>query len=262
MERKRLSNSPIVYYVSGTNHQEWVLLLHAAFVDHNMFRRQVEYFQDRYNVLTLDIIGHGSSTETKRGDSVDHMSLWIADILREERIEKIHMAGVSLGAALAQDFANKYPEKVKSLACFGGYDINHFDSAAQKKNGGAQSRMMLRAVFSVKWFAQGNRKISAYTPQAQQEFFEMNRRFPKKSFLYLASLNSMVNAHPGGPRPYPLLIGCGRHDIPGELSNLEQWKAREPDCEMLVFENAGHCVNMDVPEKFNAALEKFWASAK
>lgn len=259
MKQFKLEGSPIVYYVSGTEHAEWALFLHAAFVDHNMFQAQADYFQDKYNVLTLDVIGHGNSTDTKKGDSIDKMSSWISAILKKERIGSVHVVGVSLGAVLAQDFANRYPRAVRSLACFGGYDINNFDKELQRENGSAQMGMMLKAVFSVKWFAESNKKISAYTPQAQQKFFEMNLRFPKKSFQYLASLDSMINVRQTGPRDYPLLIGCGQHDIPAERSAVEQWKKREPQCRVAVFEGAGHCVNMDVPQQFNQTLEEFWS---
>lgn len=260
MKQMQAAHSPIVYYVEGTE-GEWVLFLHAAFVDHEMFRPQIQYFQEKYRILAVDIIGHGKSRDTKKGDTVSRMADWIADILEQEKIGKIHIVGVSLGAVLAQDFANRYPGAVKSLACFGGYDINHFDTAMQKENGAAQMRMMLKALFSVKWFAKANKKISAYTPEAQNAFYEMNLRFPKKSFLYLASLNRMVNQHQTAPRNYPLLAGCGRYDMPMAQKAVEQWKQREPECQTVVFENAGHCVNMDVPEKFQEVLEEFWRSA-
>lgn len=102
------------------------------------------------------------------------MSEWISEILNKENIEKIHIVGISLGAVLAQDFANQYPEAVQSLACFGGYDINNFDRQLQKKNSLSQMCMMMKAAFSVKWFAKSNKKISAYTVQAQNDFYEMN----------------------------------------------------------------------------------------
>ena len=81
------------------------------------------------------------------------MSSWINKILKTEKIEKIHIVGISLGAVLAQDFANQYPEAVQSLACFGGYDINNFDVKMQKENSASQILMMLKAIFSIKWFA-------------------------------------------------------------------------------------------------------------
>ncbi len=260
MLQYKLEHSPIVYYISGTEHKEWVLFLHAAFVDHHMFDAQAAYFCQSYNVLTLDVIGHGNSTDAQKGDGINRMSAWISEILKKERIGRLHIVGISQGAVLAQDFAGRFPEAVQSLACFGGYDINRFDAKMQRENSAAQLLMMLKAVFSVKWFAASNKKISAWTEQAQNDFYEMNIRFPKKSFRYLASLNTMVNAWQPAPRAYPLLIGCGQHDIPSELAAVEQWRKNEPDCQAIVFEGAGHCVNMDVPQQFNHALEEFWTS--
>lgn len=260
MKQYHLEKSPIVYYISGKEKAEWILLLHAAFVNHNMFQAQIDYFQNKYNILTLDIIGHGESTKSRKGDSIAKMAAWINEILKAEKIEKLHIVGISLGAVLAQDFANQYPKAVQSLACFGGYDINNFNVKMQKENSASQMLMMLKAIFSVKWFAQSNKKISAYTLQAQKDFYEMNIRFPKKSFMYLASLNSMVNVRQTKTRRYPLLIGCGRYDIPAELSAVEMWKKNEPKCSVIIFEGAGHCVNMDVPNEFNAVMEEFWRS--
>lgn len=260
MKQFHLEKSPIVYYISGKEKAEWILLLHAAFVNHHMFQTQIDYFRDKYNILTLDIIGHGKSTKTQKGDRIDKMSAWIREILKTEKIEKIHIVGISLGAVLAQDFANQYPEAVQSLACFGGYDINNFDVRMQRENGAAQMLMMLKALFSVKWFAKSNKKISAYTSQAQKDFYEMNIQFPKKSFQYLASMNRMINVRQAKPRKYPLLIGCGKHDIPMEQAAIEMWKKNEPECSVIIFEDAGHCVNMDTPDKFNAAMEDFWSS--
>ena len=157
MNQFKLEHSPIVYYISGKAHREWVLFLHAAFVNYKMFRAQTEYFRNKYNV-----------------------------------------------------------------------------------------------------FAKANKKISTHTSQAQNDFYKMNVRFPKKSFRYLVSLNSMVNKFQTTKRAYPLLIGCGEFDIPMELKAVEMWKKSEPECEVSVFKNVGHCVNMDVPQEFNTALEEFW----
>ena len=89
-------------------------------------------------------------------------------------------------------------------------------------------------------------------------FYNLNINFKKKSFMYLAELHKMVNKFQVQQRTYPLLIGCGEHDIPMELKLIEMWKKREPYCRSVIFEEAGHCVNMDVPLAFNHVMEKFW----
>lgn len=262
MKEYRLDNSPIVYYVSDNGHKSWVMFLHAAFADHRMFDTQIDSFGEKFNVIVPDLIGHGASVQTQKGDGIGKMSKRIYEILQKHAIAKIHLAGVSIGAVLAQDFANKYPQCVASLACFGGYDINNFDSKMQRENGSAQMFMMLKALVSVKWFAEANKKISAYTPEAQQAFYEMNIRFPKKSFMYLAGLNGMVNVCKTGERGYPLLIGCGEHDVPMAHAAVNMWKETESRAEVAVIPGAGHCANMDVPERFNQTLMEFMNKAE
>ena len=56
-----------------------------------MFNAQFAYFKNTYNILAIDIIGHGQSTDTRKGDTIDKMSTWISDILKAEHIDKVHM---------------------------------------------------------------------------------------------------------------------------------------------------------------------------
>lgn len=259
MKKRRLDDSPIVYYIHREKeHAEWVCFLHAAFVDHRMFDKQFGPLSTKVNLLAIDTLGHGESTEAQKGDSIVHMSKWIQSILVTEGIDQVHLIGVSLGAILAQDYANQYPDSIRSLACFGGYNINQFDPEMQRQNGLAQMLMMLKALISIRWFAAANKKVSAYTTEAQEAFYMLNLQFQKKSFQYLARLNEMVNRHQMGIRSYPLLIGCGEYDLPMELKAIELWREQEPTAQVKIFENAGHCVNMDVPEEFNSLLLKFW----
>ena len=261
LQGRRLEGTPIVYYASraeGVVEAPWALLLHAAFVDHRMFRTQVEHLAGRCNVIAVDVLGHGASTEARRGDSLESMASWLDAILEAEGASQAHVLGVSLGGVLAQDFACAHPEKVASLAVFGAYDITRPDPELLKANGTAQMAMMGKALVSMRWFAEANKAISAFTEEAQQEFYELNLVFSKKSLRHLASLGKLVGKHEPCARNYPLLVGCGEHDLPLELKAVEAWAQAEPGCQTLVLEGAGHCANMDVPQRFNEALDRFW----
>lgn len=262
MECKNTGRSPLYYYISKSRHRQAVIFIHAAFADHTEFDPQIEVFSKYFTVITVDLIGHGLSTKTKKGDGIEHTSEYLKDILSAENIEKAHFVGVSIGAVLAQDFANKFPDSVLSLSCFGGYDINNFDPAIQKKNSGAQRAMMLKALFSIKWFAKSNKLISAYTPKAQEAFYRMNIRFPRKSLIYLAGLNELINRNQTGQRAYPLMIGCGDKDLPMELTIVEKWHEAEPNSKLVVFKNSGHLVNMDAPDEFNKVVLDFMLTPK
>ncbi len=256
MKEFQLENTPITYYIDDSANKEWVVFIHAAFVDHRMFQKQFEYFSGKYNLLAVDILGHGNSTKARKGDSIEKMSYWINQIFEKHNILSAHFVGVSLGAVFIQDFANKYENKVSSLVCFGGYDINDFDIKKQKSNSKEQMKIMFKAMFSIKWFAKANKKISAYTTEAQEEFYNLNLNFKKKSFMYLSKLQNLINKFPKKQRQYKLLVGCGEHDIPMEIEIVNDWAEKE-HCEKIILQGAGHCANMDKPKEFNACLENF-----
>lgn len=257
MKEFNLENTPITYYIDDTANKDWVVFIHAAFVNHKMFEKQFEYFSGKYNLLAVDILGHGNSLKAGKGDTIEKMSYWLNQIFQKHNIEVAHLVGVSLGSVFIQDFANKYNNKVLSLACFGGYDINNFDTKKQKSNSKEQMKMMLKAIFSIKWFAKANKKISAYTSEAQEEFYKLNIQFKKKSFMYLAKLQNLINKFPNKQRKYKLLVGCGEYDIPMEIDIVNEWAERE-HCDKIIIQGAGHCVNMDKPKEFCTCLEDFW----
>ncbi len=259
MKELQLENSPITYYIDDSANKDWVVFIHAAFVDHRMFDKQFEFFKGKYNLLAVDILGHGNSTKARKGDTLEKMSYWLDQIFQKHKICAAHLVGVSLGAVFVQDFANKYGDKVLTLACFGGYDINNFEPQKQKSNSKHQMKMMIKAMFSIKSFAKANKKISAYTLEAQEEFYNLNINFKKKSFKYLAGLKNLVNRTSKNERKYKLLVGCGEYDIPSEIEIVNEWAKRE-HCDKVIIKNAGHCANMDNPQEFNACLESFWRS--
>lgn len=261
MQNLYLENSPIAYYIDDTANKDWLVFVHAAFVDHRMFDKQYNYFSGKYNLLAIDILGHGNSIRTRKGDSIEKMADWIDLIFQKHNISAAHFIGVSLGAVFLQDFANKYENKVLSLACFGGYDINHFDMQRQKTNSKTQMKMMMKALFSIKWFAKANKKISAYTDEAQTEFYNLNIKFRKTSFRYMRGLQNLVNKYPKKQRQYRLLVGCGEHDIPAEIEIVNEW-AKYENCDKVILKGAGHCANMDNPQAFNQYLTKFLSSCQ
>lgn len=252
MEEKVLRNTSIHYWINDVKVDNAIVFIHPAFGDHSCFDAQLDYFKD-YRIITLDLIGHGKSIGKGK---LEDTALYIKQIMETENLKSINLVGISIGAVLVQDFANKYPDMVSSLTCIGGYDINNFTKELQKDTGSEQKKMMFKALFSIKAFAEDNKRISAYTEEAQEKFYQMNLRFRKSSFRYLASLGKMINKYQTKERSYPLLIGVGKYDNEMAKKASMIWHESEPQSEYVEFEGAGHIVNMDTPEQFNKVLKK------
>lgn len=100
----------IHYQVEGSGRP--IVWIHGGGVDHRMWEPQVQYFRDRYQVITYDIRGHGKS-EYKTNDRPDISDL--EALLDPLDISNITLAGISLGGILAIDFVLAHPEKVDRL---------------------------------------------------------------------------------------------------------------------------------------------------
>lgn len=103
MQELYLEDSPIAYYIDDAANKDWIVFIHAAFVDRRMFEKQFEYFSGKYNLLAVDILGHGNSLRARKGDTVEKMSYWIDRIFQKHGISAAHFVGVSLGSVFIQD---------------------------------------------------------------------------------------------------------------------------------------------------------------
>lgn len=252
MKEKVLINTPIHYWTNESESTKAIIFIHPAFADHTCFDEQIHYF-NCYKIITFDLIGHGKSLGK---GTMEETANYINQMLEVEKIDKINLVGVSIGAVFAQDFANKYGNRVSSLVCIGGYDINNFDRKLQKDNSTHQMKMMIKAMISIKMFAEDNKKISAFTKEAQEKFYAMNLKFKKSSFKYFATLHKLINKYHIDKREYPLLIGVGEHDVEIAKQASLIWHHSYPKSQFVEFLNAGHIVNMDVPKEFNEVISK------
>ncbi len=243
------------FFVSGNESGETIVFLHPAFGDHKCFDNQIDYFSQNYRVITIDMIGHGltGNSKGKLTSTAEH----IAEILIKEKRDKIHIIGVSVGALLAQDFALKYPEKVLSLTSLGGYNINKKQKEIAKAQGKEMFKWIFKMIFSMDAFRRYVASISVINELEQAKYYESAKHFTRKSFAAMSGLDKLI-ANRSVQRNFPLLILSGEKDNASAVKNTIQWNEEEQEnSKMFIIENAGHCANMDNAEKFNKILLDF-----
>lgn len=258
------TSSSIHYFVSENNSTETkgaILFIHPAFANHQAFDEQVSFFSNSYKVITMDLLGHGLSQGFKTKEKIHDTRKHIKEILINENIPQIHLVGVSIGALLAQDFANKYPERIASLTSLGGYDINNYDSSIEKSQRKEQIGFMIKALFSIKLFSKSNAEITAYTEQAQKKFYQMNMMFRRRSFNYMTSLGKIMNQNKSIHK-FPILILYGEYDNDLAITLSQAWFLNSPGSKLISIKEAGHCANMDNPKRFNQVIMNFLQEAR
>ncbi|MFD2045293.1 alpha/beta fold hydrolase [Ornithinibacillus salinisoli] len=87
------------------------------------FQEQNEYFSTRnFKVIRPDLRGHGKSVG-KIDNYFTNCVTDLNDTLEFLKVEKCHIAGVSLGGITALLFAKSFPNKVKSLSFSGVFPV-------------------------------------------------------------------------------------------------------------------------------------------
>lgn len=258
MPTKQLSKNDYAlwYYTQGSPTNPALVFLHPAFGDHTCFHHQIEPFAADYHVITLDMLGHGKSQVQRGGVTIEKTADLLAEILQIEGHGSAHVVGVSLGSLIAQYFAYRYPNIAKTVTVTGGYSIFGDNSAIVRAQRGEMLKWLVLMVFSMQRF---RRYVVSSTNVVQAErevFYRAAQHFTRRSFRVMPGMQKVLNKAER-TLPQPLLIVVGEHEFPTLFCNAQAWHIRQPQTELHVIPNAGHCANMDNPQAFNRVLSEF-----
>jgi 3-oxoadipate enol-lactonase len=247
----------IHYFVSGDKSKEKIVFLHPAFADHRCFDKQIDFFSQNYQVITVDLLGHGLSHVGKAKDKIDSSAEHIAEIMNSAGIKSAHLVGVSMGSLIAQYFALKHPERILSLTVLGGYSINKKNKELAKAQRKEIFKWLFKMIFSMDAFRKYVASVSLIDKVEQAHFFESASLFKRKSFVVMSGLGKIISQRENGLQKYPLLILVGEKDQALALKASAEWHNEIKDSKFYIIEKAGHCANMDNPAKFNEILLNF-----
>jgi 3-oxoadipate enol-lactonase len=247
----------IHYFVSGDKSKETIVFLHPAFGDHRCFAKQIDSFSQNYQVITIDLLGHGLSQAGKAKVKIDSSAEHIGEIMKHTGTLSAHIVGVSMGSLIAQYFALKHPERVLSLTVLGGYSINKENKELAKAQRKEIFKWLFKMIFSMDAFRKYVASVSLIDQVEQARFFESASLFTRKSFVVMSGLGKIVRQRENGLKKYPLLILAGEKDLALALKTSAEWHKEVKDSQFYVIEKAGHCANMDNSAKFNEILLNF-----
>lgn len=118
-----LQNGIRTYY-EQLGHGEPILFIHPPCMGHVTFHYQ-RIFSRHYQLLFYDLRGNGESTAKDEPLTMQMLADDIDHLLQHVGISEVFVCGYSNGGSIAQEFAIRYPQKVKGLILIGGFsEIN------------------------------------------------------------------------------------------------------------------------------------------
>jgi len=113
MPKVRLRDIEIHYQEKGFGAP--LILIHGLNGDLTGWALVMPEFAKHYRTIALDLRGHGASGKPDQPYSIKGFSEDLQEFLQQLQIPRAHILGLSLGGAIAQQFALDYPEKVRAL---------------------------------------------------------------------------------------------------------------------------------------------------
>lgn len=92
-----------------------LVLIHALGLDHRLWESQVVQLSSGFDVIAYDVRGHGASDVPAGPYTMQDFVEDLAGLLDALGVETTHLAGISMGGMIAQEFALAWSNRVRSL---------------------------------------------------------------------------------------------------------------------------------------------------
>jgi pimeloyl-ACP methyl ester carboxylesterase len=234
-----------------------LVLIHAFPLDSSMWHAQVEFFSERYRVITPDIIGFGGSQPPHEW-TIPEMGGELLDLLDRLQIEKCTLIGLSVGGYISLPFAFSNPNRVEHLVLAhtrARADLENERTARDSVIEGLRTegistlpdKMLPRllgpsATSDVRDFVRNS--IQRVSPQAAIDaIIAMRDRANQTAELQFLRC--------------PTLVIAGSDDAIVPVEDCKRMAAAIPHGDFTLITNTGHLSNLEDPVAFNNALDTF-----
>ena len=242
----------IACWVNGNGFDEQaqsLFFFHGSGGDHSLWSFQYARLNKNFNIVAVDLPGHGSSEGSGESD-INVYSLLVKRLFDVLQLKNVIIVGHSLGAAIALTFAAEFGSMIKGVAVVGGglkMPVNPAIFELLKKE--PETAFELMCKFSL---AKENR-INLTEP------LRKSLSGVKTEVLYgdLVACDKMDLTDKVKKISLPSLVICGEEDkmTPPQLSR--EIAVNINGSKTCFIKNAGHMVMMENPEEFNEALIAF-----
>jgi len=234
---------------------DWVVFVHGAGGNSSIWFRQLRAFREHFNVLMVDLRGHGESAQLG-GDrhpyTFEAVSADVVEVLDHLGIQSAHFVGISLGCLIIRTIAEVAPERVSSMVLGGAIVRLNLRSRFLVTMGNALNRVMpfmwLYRLFA--WVIMPRQRHR----ESRMLFVREAQKLARKEFLrwYRLSLEMTPLARlfeePEAPAPTLYLMGDEDYMF---LPAVRRIAAHQRRALLRVIVRSGHVCNVDQAELFN-----------
>lgn len=258
-----INTNGIEIWTERRGHGPDVLLIAGLGDPAEAWQAQLDGLSDRYLLTAFDNRGAGRTPLPEGRLSPTTMADDAAALLRTLEVPSAHVAGFSMGSAIAQEMALRYPELVRSLVLMSTYarpdallssQLNFWRWLAEVA---PSERAFSEAFFT--WVYTPRAHADGTVDQIVEEALAFSHKQSVEAFQAQVDVCLAHDTEDRLPEiAAPTLVLSGELDIILPLRFGRSVAAGIPNARFDVMPGEAHQPFQEVPDEFNTRVEAFW----
>jgi pimeloyl-ACP methyl ester carboxylesterase len=238
----------VAYDVRG-NGNLTVVLVHGWSCDRNYWQAQIEPLSRDYQVVTLDLAGHGQSGSARREWSIAAFGSDVAAVVAHLAVRDAVLVGHSMGGDVVLEAALQLPGRVRGIVWVDAYNqLARFKTAEQ-----VRARMV---PFETNFVETTRSFVKAMFPAGADPLLVQRVAADMSAAPRHIALPALESAWTFGSKVPEILeslkiplVAINPEDPPTDLTSMHRYGV-----DVICVSGVGHFLMMERPERFNECL--------
>ena len=240
-----------------------IIFLHGATAGLRYFEPQLMGLSEDYRTVALDFRGHGRSAKTDLGHTMPQYARDLHAVLDQLDLEDIVIVGWSMGAVVSWEYVNQFgTDRIRALV-----DVDMEPSPLQREDydyGTNDIEGLREALVSIQTdplglVEQSIEGMLKETPSRELRtmMFDEGTRTPPptQGAMLLEFMRDYRDVLP--EIDVPTLVCAGADEKWRSVESVEYTAELIPDAQFERFEDSGHCITVEEPDRFNRVVSDF-----
>jgi 3-oxoadipate enol-lactonase len=269
----KINDIDLYYEEHGDPQAEPLLLIMGFAMNATAWGLQIPVFSQRYRVVAFDNRGVGRTSQPEGPYSMPQMAADAAALLDHLGIVSAHVVGISMGGMIAQEFALRYPSRVRGLVLAattpgGPQSAGYEEMMTTSAEGMALTD--LSSMMTPEGIKEGMDRL--FTAEFQAKPSPAAIQMGIAGMMHPQTLAGMkgqlaaIRAHDTYDRlpkiAAPTLVIAGDADAFVKAANSPIIASRIPGAKLIMLPGQKHGFTAEKPDETNAAILDFLAQVK
>lgn len=256
MPKAKANHLTMNYEQQGSG--EPLILIPYLAADNACYAFQIAEYAKHFTCISVDLRGTGESDKPDDAYSTETLADDVAAFMQAIGIQKAHVSGLSLGAAVGIWLAAKYPERVQSLSLHSAWHKTDLFSKTivqswqvLAKALGSVAGMVVQGIFP--WCF--TPELYAAKPEYIRSLADFVRSRPEQALEAFRLQSNAVLDHDVSTQlssiPAPTLITFGARDQLTSTRFADPLRTGIRNSELLIFDDCAHAALYEKVDEFN-----------